>query len=82
MAKTRVGKISHYFSKIGVAVVEVEAPLKVGDKISIEGGTTKFEQTVSSMQVDREAIKSAKKGDSVGMKVDSEVKPGDVVYKL
>jgi len=82
MVKTRVGRISHYFSKIGVAVVVVEASLKIGDKISIEGGTTKFEQTVSSMQVDKEAIKAAKKGDSVGMKVDSEVKPNDVVYKL
>ena len=82
MVKTRAGRISHYFSKIGVAVVVVEAPLKIGDKISIEGGTTKFEQTVSSMQVDKEAVKTAKKGDSVGMKVDSEVKPSDVVYKL
>lgn len=82
MVKTKVGRISHYFSKIGVAVVVVEAPLKIGDKISIEGGTTKFEQTVSSMQIDKEAIKAAKKGDSVGMKVDSEVKPNDVVYKL
>jgi hypothetical protein len=34
------------------------------------------------MQIEKEAVKSAKKGDSVGMKVDSEVKPNDVVYKL
>lgn len=81
MAKKKVGTISHYFPKISVAVVEVEAPLKVGDKISIEGPTTKFEQTVESMQVEHKEIKAAKKGDSIGMKVAEKVREKDLVYK-
>jgi len=80
--KKLVGKISHFFPKINVAVVEVEAPLKIGDKISIEGPTTKFEQKVESMQVEHKEIKAAKKGDSIGMKVADKVREKDLVYKV
>ena len=81
MEKVRVGKISHYYPKIGVAVVEVEAALKIGDKISIESNETNFQQTVGSMQIDRTPIKEAKKGSSIGMKVENAVKEHDIVYK-
>ena len=81
MDKVRVGKVSHFYPKIGVAVVEVEAPLKVGDHITIEGANTNFSQTVGSMQIDRTPIKEAKKGHSIGMKVDNEVNEHDIVYK-
>lgn len=80
--KKLVGKISHFFPKISVAVIEVEAPIKVGDKISIEGPTTKFEQTVESMEVEHKKVKSAKKGDSIGMKVAEKVREKDLVYKV
>lgn len=80
--KKLVGKISHFFPKISVAVIEVEAPIKVGDKISIEGPTTKFEQKVESMEVEHKKVKSAKKGDSIGMKVAEKVREKDLVYKV
>ena len=80
--KTSVGKISHFFPKISVAVVELTAPLKVGDKIEIGGKTEPFEQTVASMQVEHKELKEAKAGDSVGMKVDKPVKAGDEVFKI
>lgn len=80
--KTPVGKISHFFPKISVAVVEVTAPLKVGDKIEIGGKTEPFEQTVNSMQIEHKNIDEAKAGDSVGMKVDKPVKAGDDVFKI
>jgi len=79
-AKKLVGKILHFYPKISVAVVEVAAPLKTGDKISIEGHGKAFEQTVGSMQVEHEQIPAAKKGQSIGMKVAEEVKEGDLVY--
>jgi len=82
MEKTKVGKVSHYYSKIGVAIIEVEAPIKVGDEISIEGANTNFTQKIESMQIDRVAIKEAKKGNSIGMKVSEEVRANDVVYKV
>jgi len=82
VADTKVGKITHYYDRIGVAVVEVLAPIKVGDRIKISGHDQEFEQEVTSMQVEHENIQKAKKGDSVGLKVDQPVKKGDEVYKV
>ena len=82
MADTKVGTIIHYYDKIGVAVVNVLAPIKVGDRIKISGHDKEFEQEVSSMQVEHQNIEQAKKGDDVGMKVDQPVKEGDEVYKI
>lgn len=76
-----VGKITHYFGNIGVAVVELSASLAVGDEIHIKGTTTDFEQGVGSMQVEHEARQKAGKGDAVGLKVKDRVRKGDVVYK-
>jgi putative protease len=84
MSKTleKVGEVSHFFTKINVAIVELTAPLKVGDRIAVRGMTTNFEQAVDSMQIEHEAVKAAKKGDSIGLKVDKRVRQGDIVYKL
>ena len=81
-AKKLVGKIAHFYPKISVAVVEVAAPIKTGDKISIEGHGKAFEQTVGSMQIEHEQVPVAKKGQSIGMKVAEEVKEGDLVYAV
>jgi len=77
-----IGKISHYFSKIEVAIVDLTAPLSVGDRITMKGVTTDFEQTVESMQIEHENVKSAKAGDSIGLKVKERVREGDIVYKI
>lgn len=78
-----IGKITHYFSNIGVAVIDLSAPLKEGETIRIVGGeATDFEQKASSMQIDHKEVKSGKKGDSVGMKVDEKVHEGYKVYKI
>ncbi len=78
-----VGKVFTYFSKIGVAGIKItKGTLRVGDKIRIQGNTTGFEQTVDSMQIDREAVKEAGVGQSVGIKVKERVRPNDVVYKI
>jgi len=81
MAETKVGKIIHYYDKIGVAVVELSASLKIGDKVKLTG-STEFEMTVSSMQVEHEQIEAAKKGQSIGMKVDQPVKEGMEIFKI
>jgi len=81
MADTKVGNVTHYYDKIGVAVVDILAPIKVGDKIKITG-STEFEQEVGSMQVEHEDIKKAKKGDQVGLKIDQPVKDKDEIFKI
>lgn len=80
--KKPVGKITHYFTKIGVAVIELSGPLKVGDKISIEGATTNISQTINSMQIEHKSVHSAGKGQSIGLKVVDRVREGDDCFVL
>jgi len=76
-----VGKITHYFDNIGVAVVELNSPLMVGDQIHIKGANSDFEQAVASMQIEHETRQKATKGEAVGMKVEQAVREGDLIYK-
>jgi len=80
--KELVGKVTHYFTNIGVAVIDVEGTIKVGDTLSFEGSTTNFEQDVKSMQINNKEVEQVKKGDDVGMKVKDRVRAGDMVYKV
>ncbi len=80
--EVEIGKVTHYFSKIGVAVVELTDSLKVGDTIHIKGHTTDFTQQVESMQVNHNAIQEAKAGDAIGLKVIDKVREGDKVFKV
>ena len=76
-----VGSILHFFTKINVAVVELSTCLALGDKILIKGPMTDFEQVVESMQIEHEAIKEAKKGQSIGLKLVHRAREKDVIYK-
>ena len=82
MQKKPIGKIAHYFTKISVAVIELSDELKVGDRISIEGATSNFEQAVNSMQIEHDNVQSATAGQSIGLKVDQRVRQGDLVFKI
>lgn len=83
MAKdTKIGKITHYYDKLGVGIIKLVKPLKVGQTVKISGKTTNFEQLVSQMQFDRKDIKSGKKGQEVGVKLNSKVRQGDEVTLL
>ena len=80
MAK-EVGTVSAYYSQISVAALQLSGKLKVGDTIQIKGATTDFTQKVTSMQVEHESVREAKKGDHVGIKVEEKVRPNDKIYK-
>ena len=77
-----VGKITHYFGNIEVAVIELSDTLKVGDSIRVVGGETDFTQAVESMEVEHQKVETAKKGESIGLKVSEKVREGYKVYKL
>ncbi|MEM3411944.1 MAG: translation elongation factor-like protein [archaeon] len=81
MEKKLIGKVTHFFPKISVAVVELSGDLKQGDKIAFEGSTS-FEQVVDSMQIERKNVVEAKAGQSIGLKVNQKVKEKDLVYKI
>jgi len=76
-----IGHITHFFTKISVAVIELSAPLAVGETILVKGPTTDFEQVVESMQIEHESIEKAEAGQSVGLKVEQRVREGDIIYK-
>ncbi|KXB06413.1 translation elongation factor-like protein [candidate division MSBL1 archaeon SCGC-AAA382C18] len=80
--KEEIGEVTHYFTDISVGIIELTDKLELGDKISIEGATTDFQQEVNSMQIEHEDVEEAEAGDAVGMKVKNRVREGDKVYKL
>lgn len=83
MAKKKlVGEVTHFFTNISVAVVKLKDTLKDGEKILIEGATTNLEQDAKSMQIEHKAVKEAKKGQSIGLKVKDRVREGDKVYRV
>lgn len=78
----KVGKVTHYYDNIGVAIVELSAVLKVGDRIKFEGHGADFEQDVTSLQIEHKPVEKASKGEVVGLKVDLAVKEGTDVEKV
>ncbi len=83
MSEEQIGKISHYFGKLEVAAVELtEGSLAVGDTIHIKGHTTDLREKVDSIQIEHDQVQSAKKGESIGIKVTDHVREHDVVYKV
>ena len=78
-----IGRVTHYFDKLKVAVIQLEKGkgLKVGDSIRIEGGELDYEQKIESLQVDHESVKAVKAGDDFGTKVKKKVHEGYRVYQ-
>ena len=82
MAEKEIGKVTHYFSKIRVAGIELSDELTVGDTILIKGATTYFQQKVESMQLEHKDVDRAGKGDHVGIKVVEHAREHDIIYKV
>jgi GTPase len=76
-----LGAITHYYSHLAVAVVQMnKGTLKTGDTIHIKGHTTDFTQSVESMEFEHHHIEQASAGQSFGMKVKDHVREHDIVY--
>lgn len=82
MAEKEIGKVSDYFEHVSVIAFKLSSPLKLGDTIKVKGNDFEFQQMVESMQINRKPIKSAKKGDEVGIKVNEKAKRGSIVFKV
>lgn len=77
-----VAQITHYYNKLGVAVLALAEPLTIGDAIHIAGHTTDFCQIVKSLQIDHRPVNDARPGDDVALKVLDRVRVGDQVYRI
>ena len=83
MKEQEIGYVSKYFGQISVAAIEITAgKLSVGDTVHIKGHTTDMNVEVGSIQVEHDAVDSAKKGDSIGLKVTGKARRKDKVFKL
>lgn len=76
---SEVGKVTHWYDKIGVAVVKLSGTLKVGDKIKVQRGEEEFDDTVVSMQIDHQDVSAAKKGDEAAIKLSRKAKEGAII---
>lgn len=81
MDKKEIGRITHYFPKVGVAVVVLSDDLKKGDLVTIGGKSEPFDQAIQSMQIEKQEIPLAKRGQAVGLKVEKPVHEGDIVWR-
>jgi hypothetical protein len=77
-----IGKVTHYYNRLSVAVVELVGELCLGDQIAILGHTTEFTQPVESLEIEHHKIQSAGTGQEVALKVWEAVRAGDLVYKI
>lgn len=78
----RIGLVTHYYKRIGVAVLELSGGLKVGDLVHIQGYVTDFTQPVESMEIEHQKVQSVGPHAAVALKVIDRVRPGDVVFKV
>ena len=76
-----VGRVTHYYDKIRVAVVKFSVPVKKGDTVRFEGGGKSFSQTLGSIEKDHKKVVRVKKRQEVGVKVAKQVREGYRVYR-
>ena len=75
----RLGKVVHFFDKISVAVVALEAGLKVGDRVHFLGSKTDFVQEIGSMHIENQPVTDVMAGKEVAIKVDQPARKGDAL---
>ncbi len=81
MAEEKIGAVTHYFGKLGVAAIKLtEGKLQVGDTIHVKGHTSDFTQTVDSMQLEHDSVTTAKAGENVGIRVVEHAREHDEVF--
>lgn len=78
----RIGKVTHYYNRIGVAVLDLNAELNIGDTVHIQGASTEFTQEVASLEIDHQKVEAVAPGSEVALKVNQRVRRGDLVYKV
>lgn len=76
-----IGKVTHYYAHIKVAIVKFNMKVKVGTELYFKGATTDFKEASKSMQFDHEPVTIAPPKKQIGIKLKKRVREGDLVYK-
>lgn len=83
MVEEKIGIVEHFFTNLSVAAIKItEGELKIGDTIHIVGATTDITHVIDRMEINRNPVQIAKKGDAIGIKVTGKVRNNDIVYKI
>ena len=82
MSEQAIGKVTHYFARLNVAVLSLTDTLSVGDRIHIHGRSTDLEQTVDSMQIEHQSVTQVEPGQEVALHVVERVREDDRVYRV
>ncbi len=82
MVETYIGEITHFYSKIYVAVLKLSGEVNTGNLVHIVGHTTDFIQQVRSMEIDHRPVLIGCVGQEVALKVLQLVRKGDAIYKV
>jgi putative protease len=82
MSGKLIGEVTHFYNRIGVAVIDLSGSIELGDQVHFFGRSTDFRQQVESMQIEHEAVSEAEKGQEIAIKVERRVRNHDKVYKL
>lgn len=82
MAEKEIGKVVHYFDKLGVAVVKLTGSISVGDAVKVKKGESEFTDIVESMQVEHEPVTSAQAGQEVAIKISQKTKEGAEIFRV
>jgi len=83
MAEVELGKVTHYFSKIGVVAIQINQDvLRVGDTIHVKGHTSDFTQKIDSMQIDGQSVDEATIGQTIGLRAKEHAREHDQVFKV
>lgn len=80
--EVQIGKVTHYYNHLSVAVLSLTDNLKLGDKIHIVGHTTDLVERVGSMEVNHHPVEWVKPGEDVAIKVVEPVHEHDKVYRI
>ena len=79
---TPVGVVTHFLDKISVAIIKLDADVKVGDRLVLNGEKGAFRQKLSSMQINRQNVEMAGRGDDIGIKVNKKAIVGEMIYVI
>ena len=77
-----IGKVTHYYAHIKVAIVKFNTKVKAGTELYFKGATTDFKEASKSMQFDHKPVAAAMPKKQIGIKLKKRVREGDLVYKV
>jgi putative protease len=80
--EVEIGRVTHYYSHLSVAVLDLTDHLRVGETVHFLGHTTDFIQRVNSMEINHHHVVAVNTGDNIALKVIEPVREHDVVYRI